>query len=248
MDAEFRKMAITQIRTFIFAGHDTTSTAIAYAFYLLHKHQDCLERIRAEHDAVLGPIDQTPQVIKNDPYILNKLEYTMAVIKETLRLFPPVSATRKGAPGLMIRDPQSGEAYPAPPDFLVWVIHYAQHRNPKVWGDSADLFMPARFLPENESKLPETAWRPFERGPRNCIGQELAMLESRIVLALVCRSFDFQPAFDALDELKDDGTVWAKDESFRKGKQDLDGEEAYPVFVGTAKPREGMPCRVLKAQ
>jgi len=66
----------------------------------------------------------------------------------------------------MIRDPSTGEAYPTE-GFLLWVIHYAIQRNENFWGKTADKFDPSRFLPENESKLPENAWRPFEKGPRN---------------------------------------------------------------------------------
>lgn len=103
-------------------------------------------------------------------------------------------------------------------------------------------------MPENASTFPENGWRPFERGPRNCIGQDLAQLEARIILALVVRRFDFEAAFDSLHELANDGSVYANDVGFRTGKQDLDGEEAYPVLLGTAKPREGMPMRVKVAR
>ena len=72
------------------------------------------------------------------------------------------------------------------------------------------------------------------------------MLEAKIILALTVRTFEFQTAYDALDELKDDGSYYAKDDSWRGGKQELDGEEAYPILLGTAKPREGMPVRVRK--
>lgn len=147
----------------------------------------------------------------------------------------------------MIRDPATGDAYPTE-GFLVWVIHYALHRSPAVWGDSANSFDPTRFMPGNESKLPENGWRPFEKGPRNCIGQELALLEARVILALTVRRFEFQPAFDCLDELKGDGSCYANDETWRKGKQDLDGEEAYPILLGSAKPREGMPVRVRRIE
>lgn len=145
----------------------------------------------------------------------------------------------------MIRDPRTGESYPTDGK-LVWVVHFALHRNPAVWGENANKFDPSRFLAQNESKLPENGWRPFEKGQRNCIGQELALLEARIILALTVRSFDFQPAFGCLDELKNDGSYYANDESWRKGKQDLDGEEAYPILCGSAKPREGMPMKVEK--
>lgn len=245
IDEEFRRSAITQIRTFIFAGHDTTSSTICYAIYMLEKHPECLARIRKEHDEVLGSIEGTPQLIKDNPHIVNQLEYTMCVIRETLRLWPAASSTRTGEPGFMLYDPRTGEALPTE-DLLVWIIHYAQHRKPDVWGESANTFDPSRFLPENASKLPENAWRPFEKGPRNCIGQDLALLEARIILALVIRKFDFTAAFDSLEELSNDGSHYAKNQSFRTGKQDLDGEVAYPVLLGAAKPREGMPMRVKK--
>lgn len=121
------------------------------------------------------------------------------------------------------------------------------HRDPALWGKDVKEFDPTRFMPGNEHRIPEDGWRPFEKGPRNCIGQELALIEARIILALVARSFDFHAAYDCLDDLKGDGSAYV-DESFRRGKQDLDGEEAYPVLIGTAKPREGMPMKVYKAQ
>ena len=243
IDREFKQAAITQIRTFIFAGHDTTSSTICYAIYMLQKHPECLARIRKEHDDILGGVLDTPQIIKDDPHIVNRLEYTMCVIRETLRLWPAASSTRTGDPGLMLYDPKTGEALPTE-NILVWMVHYCQHRSQAIWGGSANVFDPSRFLPENASNLPENAWRPFEKGPRNCIGQDLALLEARIILAVVVRRFEFQTAFESLDELNNDGSFYAKDESFRKGKQDLDGEELYPILLGTAKPREGMPCRV----
>lgn len=192
-------------------------------------------------------MEQAPQAIRNDPYIVNRLEYTLAVIKEVLRLFPAASATRTGDPGFMIHDPKTGESFPTD-GFLVWVIHYPLHRDPRIWGETADKFDPTRWLPENESSLPENGFRPFEKGPRNCIGQELALLEARIALAVTVRSFDFKLALDALQELENDGSYFSTDKSFRGGKQDVEGEEMYQVLIGSAKPREGMPVRVLKAQ
>lgn len=179
MDSEFREAAISQIRTFIFAGHDTTSSAICYASYMLQKNPACLEKIRKEHDDILGSVDSTPEAIKNDPHILNRLEYTLAVIRETLRLWPAASSTRTGEPGFTVRDPKTGDALESE-DLLVWVVHYAQHRSTEVWGADAASFRPERFLPENAAKLPEGAWRPFEKGNRSCIGQDLALLETKM--------------------------------------------------------------------
>jgi cytochrome P450 len=244
LDPEFKKHAITQIRVFVFAGHDTTSSAICYAIYLLQKHPETLARIRAEHDKILGPPETTAETIRADPYIVNKLEYTNAVMKESLRLFPAASGLRTPDDTLVLRDPKTGDVLPTIPNMLLWVPHFGLHRDKTIWGPTANTFNPSRFLPENASSLPEAGYRPFERGIRNCIGQDLAMLESRIVLALVARRYDFTPAFDALEELARDGSKYAENPKWRKGKQDLDGEVAYPVLIGSAKPREGMPMWV----
>ena len=123
-------------------------------------------------------------------------------------------------------------------------MHFTLQRSEDLWGPTANASDPSRSIPETASKLPENGWRAFERGPRNCIGQDLAQLEARVILALIVRSFDFQAAFDSLLELANDGSTYAKEEGYRTGKQDLDGEEAYPIFIGTVKPREGMPMRV----
>jgi hypothetical protein len=246
LSPDFKTHAITQIRIFLFAGHDTTSSAICYALYLLQKYPDTLATIRAEHDAVLGSISTTPQTLKSDPYILNKLNYTTAVLKESLRLFPAASGLRTPDDSLVLRNPQTGERLPTIPNMLLWIPHYGLHRDPRTWGPTATTFNPSRFLPANISSLPESSYRPFERGIRNCIGQDLAMLEARLVLAMVVRKFAFRPAFDALEELARDGSRYASDARWRRGKQDLDGEEAYPVLIGSAKPREGMPMWVAE--
>jgi cytochrome P450 len=235
LDPEFKKHAITQIRVFVFAGHDTTSSAICYAIYLLQKHPET---------KILGPPETASETIKADPYIVNKLEYTNAVMKESLRLFPAASGLRTPDDTLVLRDPKTGDVLPTISNMLLWVPHFGLHRDETIWGPTANTFDPSRFLPENASSLPEAGYRPFERGIRNCIGQDLAMLESRIVLALVARRYDFTPAFDALEELARDGSKYAENPKWRKGKQDLDGEVAYPVLIGSAKPREGMPMWV----
>ncbi|KAK4621296.1 Cytochrome P450 monooxygenase [Fulvia fulva] len=240
MDAEFRKGAITQIRAFLFAGHDTTSSTICYVFYLLRKYPEVYRKVCEEHERFLGPTDGAAEAIKDKPHLLNSLEYTLCVIKETLRLFPAASAPRKGEPGLMIRDPKTGETMPTE-GHMLWLLHFGLHRDENVWGETANDFIPDRFLPENSSKIPEGAWRPFEMGQRNCLGQNLALLESRIILALTCRQFQFDLALDRLDELKNDGSFYARSSKFQEGVQNVQGEEMYQILLGAAKPREGMP-------
>lgn len=95
-------------------------------------------------------------------------------------------------------------------------------RDESVYGDSAKDFIPERWLGEAGKSIPPSAWRPFERGPRNCIGQDLANLEARVVIALVARRYDFVKiglgAF-VLDEkglpvIGDDGKVKVTEEMY----------------------------------
>ncbi|OQO03660.1 hypothetical protein B0A48_10325 [Cryoendolithus antarcticus] len=247
LSSDFRRNAITQIRVFLFAGHDTTSAAICYALYYLSKDPSALSKIRHEHDAVLGPVEQTEEALKRDPYLISKLPYTTAVIKEVLRLNPAASSIRAADSQTHLTDPKTGEPLIMVPDMMLWLLHWSMHRDPEIWGPTVNTFNPDRFLPENAATLPEAYWRPFERGTRNCIGQDLAMIESRVALALVVRQFKFTAAFDAVNQMAGDGTMYGKDPKYREGRQELLGDEAYPVLVGTAKPREGMPMRVKLA-
>jgi cytochrome P450 len=77
----------------------------------------------------------------------------------------------------------------------VYSSHLLIHRDPEVYGDTANDFVPERWLRNGDDaakqQIPSSAWRPFERGPRNCIGQELANLEALVVVALVARRYDF---------------------------------------------------------
>ncbi|EME82297.1 uncharacterized protein MYCFIDRAFT_138822, partial [Pseudocercospora fijiensis CIRAD86] len=236
LDKTFKEGAITQIRICLFAGHDTTSSTICYAMYMLGKHPEVLQRLRLEHENILGPISQTASNIKSDPYSLNKLEYTTCVIKEVLRLFPAASAPRNGQKGLFLHDKKTGAKYPTE-GYMIWLIHYGLGHNPEVWGEDYNTFRPDRFLPENAHKIPEGAFRSFEIGARSCLGQNLAILETKIILALICRSFEF-----------DDGSFYARDQTFRMGRQDVEGEELYQILVGAAKPREGMPVQVREVE
>lgn len=240
MDSACKAGVITQIRTFLFAGHDTTSSTLCYVFHLLSKHPYALQRVRAEHDSVLGTNkDAAAEVIRANPHILNKLEYTLAIIKETLRLYPVASGPRAGSKDLFLRDPKTGEMWPTE-GYLVWLAHYGLHHNEDVWGATANLFDPDRFMPGRIGEIPEGAFRPFETGPRNCVGQNLALIEARVVLALTLRKFEF--------ELRLGEEGGKRDKVWTEGKQDVDGEELYPVLIGAAKPREGMPVRVRIAK
>ncbi|KAM7203984.1 Cytochrome P450 [Rhypophila sp. PSN 637] len=252
LDPTFRATAIRQMRLFLFVGHDSTASALVYTFHLLSRHPQVLSRLRAEHDRVLGPVDLTPNLLSQNPHLVNNLPYTLAVIKESLRLFPPAAAVRAGKPGANITD-DAGNTLPTD-NMTLWVLHNELHASPKYW-PCADEFIPDRWLSDtdrdklglqergNYPPVPPTAnWRAFEQGPRNCIAQGLVLVELRVILAILVRRFDIKGAYDEWDSLNE-----GKGKGKKSGIKTVDGERAYQVAKGAAHPVDGFPCRVYCA-
>jgi cytochrome P450 len=255
-DMAFKRFAIDQMKTFIFAGHDTTSSTVAYIYYLLHYHPEALAKLRKEFDDVFGDdIGATADLIKTKPLLINKLVYSTAVIKgefsnlenhifeaqsqlETLRLYPPASSVRQGDGAIKL----DGHEYPAK-GFMVWVVSHSIHRRPELF-PSPDKFIPERFLPapDNWQEVPKDAWRPFEKGPRACIGQELAMLETKIIMALTLRDFDIRGAFEEWDAK----LGRKKPGDMLDGQRGMFGYRSYQVLSGSAKPVDSMPSVVKR--
>ena len=235
LDPEFREWAIRQVRTFLFAGHDSTAATIVYSIYLLSKNPGILDKVRAEHDAVFGDdISTTADQLKASPELINRVPYTTAVIKEVLRLYPPASALREGQPGVELED-NNGTKYPTE-GFLLWILHGSIQRNPNYWPEP-HAFIPDRWLVDRGHPLypPKHAMRAFELGPRDCIGQSLAMLDIKITLALTLREFDFQDQYAEWDRLYPS-----------KGLKTVFSERAYQVAQGASHPADGMPCKVFQ--
>lgn len=233
LDPTFRDFAISQIRTFIFAGHDSTSSAVCYTFHLLSKNPTACKMLVSEHDRVIGPdCDKVASKISANPHLLNQLPYTLAVIKEALRLYPPASSTRSGEPDYFVTD-RDGRQLPTD-GLLVWSNAYAIHRDPDLWLEP-DQFIPERWLVEEGDPLypRKGAFRPFEFGPRNCIGQELAMLEIKLILVMTARDLEIKTVYDEWDKL-----------NHTKGTKTINGDRAYQILSGAAHPSDGLPCRV----
>ncbi|KAL5431247.1 hypothetical protein PMIN06_012358 [Paraphaeosphaeria minitans] len=247
LDPAFRTDIIDNMLILVFAGHDTTASTICYIYHELSKHPDALSKVRREMDDVFGTGVGALEQIRKDPYTINKCTYSLAVIKEVLRLWPPGSTIRAGRADYFIKDPTTGDMLPTE-GCQVWPILHVMHRSPSLWGPTANAFDPARFLAPQSDSIPPNAYRPFEKGPRNCIGQELALVEMRIVLALTIREYDIAAAFDALDALDGDGSIWASFGASKSGPQECYGERMYQVLMAAAKPAEGMPARVGKRE
>jgi cytochrome P450 len=193
-----------QIKTFLLAGHDTTSILLQRLFYALSIHPECLAKIRSEHDTIFGDADPKEIFLSRPDETLKALVYTSACIKEALRLWPPAGSARMSHNKLKIRTSDGEEV--CLDDTVLYLCHHIIQRDPKVYGETANDFVPERWVGDidtsaaamdqdgsttGESKIPVSAWRPFERGPRNCVGQELANLEARVILACTIRRYDF---------------------------------------------------------
>lgn len=184
-----------QIRSFLFAGHDTNTSMLQWAFYELSRTPHALKAVRDELDEIFGPqtdpLTVCATLAEEGERLLPRMHYINAVIKETLRLHPPASTVRMADPGtgFTIRA-TTGEEYNLD-GTIMYSCQSIIQRDPSVYGDTADDWVPERWLGDAAKSIPASAWRPFERGPRNCIGSELANLESRVIIAIVARKYDF---------------------------------------------------------
>lgn len=239
MDSNFETIARSSIKLFILAGYDTTSTTLCYAYHLLSTHPRTAQLLRQEHDSVLGSVPSAAaEVIANDPHLLNRLPYTLAVLKETLRLYPPVDIGRAGSKDMVLSDPSTGIKYPTE-GMSLGISPYTFHIDPTYWPRPLE-FLPERWLPstsspdtqsENLHASEKEAWSPFGHGPRVCIGKELALTELKLVLALTVREFDVASMYEEIDRE-------------RKGRIDFNGDRAWMTMGLLGTPRDGMPVRV----
>jgi cytochrome P450 len=160
-----------EVMTLFLAGHETTADALAWTVYLLGQHPAAARRLEAEVDAVL---DGRPPTLADVP----RLSYTLMVFQEAMRLYPP---------GWVIsRTPRQDDTiggYHIPAGSTVIVSQYVLHRHPDYWD------RPARFDPERFADRGKPAYFPFAAGPRVCIGNNFALLEARLALAMVAQRY-----------------------------------------------------------
>ncbi|KAF2188050.1 putative cytochrome P450 [Zopfia rhizophila CBS 207.26] len=225
-----------QIHTFLFAGNDTTSSTIVFMYHILFRHPEVLSQLRSEHDEVFGPdASKAAATLKAQPALINQCRYTLAVIKETLRVYPPATSMRQGLPGVSLTT-LNGISVPTE-GFGIVINHQAVHQNPRVW-PRVDEFLPERWLvpPEHELYPHPGAFRPFDMGPRTCIGQPLTLNEMRIVSIMTVRTFILRPAYEEWDRIQAQNvSLWSKMSSLF-GKEEIN-------TAGT-HPSDGYPCRV----
>lgn len=250
---ELLQQTSDNLRVFMFAGHDTTSILMQWALYELARAPRARAALHAELDALFGGADDDadPRAIgarllaPGGPELLGQMHYATAVIKETLRLHPPAASVRMTAPGTDFRlmlppggggggegkagqqQQQQQQREVCPDGCIMYLNAFIIQRDRAVWGETADEFVPERWLGDT-SWMPAGAWRPFERGPRSCIGLELANIEAKVILALVARRYDFVKVGIGEFQLDGEGRPVLDDKGYYKTKSELFSVSAHP--------------------
>lgn len=174
------KMSDRQLRdeviTIFMAGNETSANALAWTWYLLAQNPEKLAKVLAEIKNVLG--DELPTMLK-----LRQLTYVKQVLDESMRLMPPAWIMGRKT---LVAD-KFGE-FDIPPNFNVVMPIWVVHRDPEIW-ENAEAFEPERFAPENMKDKHRFAYFPFGGGARQCIGNNFAIMEMQIVVAMILQKY-----------------------------------------------------------
>ena len=160
-----------QMLTMLIAGHDTSTALLAWVFALLGQHPEIQTRLVRELDE--SEADSRPRLLDE-------------VIKETLRLYPPIHIGNR----IAAEDVSFGEGETIPAGARMFYSIYLTQRDPSIW-ENADQFCPERFA--RGRSTPPMSYIPFGGGPRACIGAAFGQAEARMVIARLLQTFDFEP-------------------------------------------------------
>ena len=166
-----------QLLTLFVTAFETTATSLCWTMYVIDKYPEVKQRIYDEVKQVIG--SQTPTA-----ETLNKLDYTEKVIKESLRLYSSVHSFSRVA----LEDHEIG-GYRVPKDMTVIISSYVTHRLPEYW-DNPHTFDPSRFDKQRTVGRSRFAYIPFAAGHRNCIGSYMALMQSKLVVALIAQRYN----------------------------------------------------------
>ncbi|KAM7276451.1 hypothetical protein ACFE04_018317 [Oxalis oulophora] len=197
------------LMTMLIAGHETTAAVLTWAIFLLAQNPSKMRKAQAEIDSVLGAGKPTFELLK-------KLEYTRLIVVESLRLYPqPPLLIRRSLKPDVLPGGYNGEkdGYPIPAGTDIFVSVYNLHRSPYFW-DRPNEFEPERFLVKRENQgiegwagfdpsrspgalypneiISDFAFLPFGGGPRKCVGDQFALMESTVALAMLLQKFNIE--------------------------------------------------------
>ncbi len=165
-----------EIATLMLAGHETTANALSWTWMLLSQNPEAEAKLHAELDEVLA--NRLPTTAD-----LSQLPYANAVIKESMRLYPPVSLLGRES----VEDTEIG-SYLIPTGCVVIISQWVMHHSSRYFAN-AEVFQPERWLGDLEKQLPRGVYFPFGDGPRICIGKGFALMEAVLILATVAQQY-----------------------------------------------------------
>jgi cytochrome P450 len=174
-----------EMMTFLFAGHETTALTLTFLWDLLSRNAGALDRLQAELDEVL---DGRPTI--EDVF---ELDYTEAVVREAMRLYPPAHEIRREP----VEDVEIA-GYTVPEGSLLILPTWVMHRDARFWA-RPEQFRPERWLDDGPATdRPDFAYFPFGGGPRHCIGHRFAMTEAQLVVATLASQWELERQYDDL--------------------------------------------------
>ncbi|AHB48118.1 cytochrome P450 [Hyphomicrobium nitrativorans NL23] len=169
------QQAIDEIKQYLWAGTETTALTFAWALYLTSKNPEAAERIRREGETVYG--DREPTAAD-----YSALQYTRAVIQETMRLYPPVWSLIRVA-----TEPDVIGGKEIKPGDRIVLFSYGAHHNPRFWKDPEE-FIPERWMDKTQKQV-KYSYVPFGAGKRSCIGGAMSQVENTLALSILLRRF-----------------------------------------------------------
>lgn len=170
-----------EIKTFLFAGHETSSTMMTWTLYQLTQNPNYLDRVVQEIDSLLTADGELPSF----EVCRNEFNFIIACEKEALRLYSIVPVVTR-----VVLEDDSVNGHILPKGTGIVIPLQAVHHDPENW-TNPHIYDPDRFF---NKEVDPWKWIPFIAGPRNCVGQHFAILETKLVLALLLKKFKFSPA------------------------------------------------------
>ena len=183
------KMSDKQVRdevmTMFIAGHETTSNALTWTFYLLSQYPDVEKKLHYEIDSVLGTIDENGHDGSKIPTTedIPKLQYTENVLRESMRLYPPVWTMGR----YVENDYHVGE-YTIPAGSSILMSQYVMHHDPRYY-EEPEQFNPDRWTAKFKTDLPRFSYFPFGGGIRACVGEPFAWMEGILIIATIAQKW-----------------------------------------------------------
>jgi cytochrome P450 len=187
-----------EVASLMLAGHETTANTMSWTWMLLANHPRVYAKLTEELKTVLNG-GRTPTISD-----LPQLPYTLMVIKEAMRLYPPVVELIREAS----QDCEIG-GYSIPKGTMLVASQWVMHRDPRYFTDP-EVFNPERWADDLEKRLPRGVYFPFSDGPRVCIGKSFALMEAVLILATIAQSYRLELVSDRAIELQPSITLRPK--------------------------------------